>query len=139
MKRDGMERRRAVAEILVVDDQIYIARLLQEELAEEGHSIRAVHDANNVTQHLNGSPVDMVLLDLFLDGPSGWKVLKSIKAEKPHLPVVIFTAYDTYREDPRLSEASAYVVKSFDLEELKGTIANIFDQDEKGGHHGLQL
>jgi DNA-binding NtrC family response regulator len=114
-----------MAEILVVDDQSYVRDLLTDELTEEGHSITTICDPGNLSAHLNGSPVDVVLLDLFLDGPKGWHVLDHIKTENPHLPVVIFTAYDTYREDPRLSKASAYVLKSYDLDELKWTIRRI--------------
>jgi DNA-binding NtrC family response regulator len=115
-----------MAEILVVDDQTAFCNLLEEGLAEEGHSVRVVCDAENIGEYLNGSPVDMVLLDLFLDEVTGWEVLDRIKAEKPRLPVVIFTAYDTYRDDPRLSKAAAYVIKDFDLKELKQAIAHIF-------------
>jgi two-component system response regulator (stage 0 sporulation protein F) len=116
-----------MAEILVVDDQSYVSDLLADELTEEGHSITTISDTQRIWDHLDDSPVDIVLLDLFLDGPQGWKVLDRIKTQNPHLPVVIFTAYDTYREDPRLSKAAAYVVKSFDLNELKGTIRCILD------------
>jgi DNA-binding NtrC family response regulator len=135
-----------MAEILVVDDQTFFTDVLKEALGEEGHCIQAVCDGQEVMEHLNRSPVDMVLLDLFLEEVKGWEVLRSIKADRPHLPVVIFTAYDTYRDDPRLSEAAAYVVKSFDLKELKETISRIFDNgedlresDEKEAHHGIQL
>jgi DNA-binding NtrC family response regulator len=116
-----------MAQILIVDDQMYFKDLLEDELAGEGHTIRAICDAENLTEDLDGSPVDMVLLDLFLDGTRGWHVLENIKADKPDLPVVILTAYDTYRDDPRLSKAEAYVLKSFDLSELKQTIGDILD------------
>jgi DNA-binding response OmpR family regulator len=116
-----------MAQILVVDDQKYFNQLLTEELTEEGHSVRSVHDAENITEHLNGTAVDVVLLDLFLGNLQGWDVLDSIKAEKPNLPVVILTAYDTYREDPRLAKAAAYVVKNFNLDNLKGTISLVLE------------
>lgn len=117
-----------MAEILMVDDQTYFKELLADELAEEGHSISAIHDVENLAERLNRTPVDMVLLDLFLDAHKGWEVLDSIKAERPYLPVVILTAYNTYRDDPRLSEAAAYVVKSLDFKELKQTIAHILEE-----------
>lgn len=116
-----------MAHILVVDDQKSYCHLLEDELTEAGHVMRSVHDAENVAELLHGCPVDMVLLDLFLNGLEGWKVLETIKAEKPRLPVVILTAYDSFRDDPRLAKAAAYVIKNFDLGELKQTIARVFD------------
>lgn len=68
---------------------------------------------------------DLVVLDLYLDGPEGFGLFKDIKRIDPCLPVIIFTAYDSYREDPRLSEAAGYVVKNPDLGELKKNIARI--------------
>jgi len=60
-----------------------------------------------------------------LDGPDGWKVLRDIKRQHPHLPVIIFTAYDSYLDDPRLSQADGYVIKSIDLGELKQKVADV--------------
>ena len=47
------------------------------------------------------------------DGAEGFGLLSDIKRRGPHLPIIIFTAYDTYVDDPRLSQADGYVIKSF--------------------------
>jgi hypothetical protein len=39
--------------------------------------------------------------------------------------VIIVTAYDTFRDDPRLSEADGYVVKSLEFGQLKEKIADV--------------
>jgi hypothetical protein len=44
------------------------------------------------------------------------------------MPVIIYTAYDSYREDPRVSRADAYVIKSTVLDELKDKIADLLAQ-----------
>lgn len=58
-----------------------------------------------------------------------WKMVKTlfheIKRQAPDLPVIIFTAYDSYREDPRLTQADGYVIKSMILDELKAKIADV--------------
>jgi hypothetical protein len=41
------------------------------------------------------------------------------------MPVLIFTAYDSYAEDSRLGQADGYVIKSCDLNELKQRIADL--------------
>ncbi len=85
-------------------------------------------DAESVIGHLRFSRPDLVLLDLYLDGPDGWEVLRDIKNQDPHLPVVIFTAYDSFMDDPRLSQADGYVIKSIDLGELKQKIAEFLNR-----------
>jgi DNA-binding NarL/FixJ family response regulator len=75
----------------------------------------------------------LVLLDLYLDNTSGFTLLGDIKKEHPDLPVVIFTAYDSYRDDPRLSQADGYVVKSVLLDELKESVANLLGRKTASG------
>jgi DNA-binding NarL/FixJ family response regulator len=71
----------------------------------------------------------VVLLDLYLDGFKGWDILDDIKRIAPKLPVLILTAYDTFQEDPRLSQADGYVIKSFvNLDKLKEKLAGVLER-----------
>ncbi len=114
-----------MANILVVDDQPYVGKILSEELACEGHRFSSVSDVDSIRRHLENSRTDLVLLDLYLEGFEGWEVLHTIKKENPDLPVLILSAYDSFAGDPRLSQANGYVVKSFsNFDKLKQTIAD---------------
>jgi len=119
-----MRVRRKMANILIVDDQPCVRQLLSEELVDEGYGVTSVGDAESVRAHLKAWPPDLVLLDLYLDGPDGWDVLRDVKRQNPYLPVIIVTAYDSFRDDPCLSLAEGYVIKSADFRELKQEIAN---------------
>jgi two-component system response regulator (stage 0 sporulation protein F) len=119
-----------MANILLVDDQRCIRELLSEELSGEGYRVHGVGDVALVSGHLRFSRPDVVLLDLYLDEADGFGVFAEIKRHAPDLPVIIFTAYDSYREDPRLSQADGYVIKSMVLDELKEKIAGVL----KGKH-----
>ena len=112
-----------MATILVVDDQACVRELISEELVSDGHRVAMAGDVESVKGHLKFSQPDLVLLDLFLDGPDGIGALHYIKGRYSGLPVIIHTAYDSYREDPRLSGADGYVIKSCVFDELKETIA----------------
>ena len=114
--------------ILIVDDQQCIRELLAEELVSEGYRVQSTGDARSVRGHLRSSRPDLVLLDLYLDGPDGWEVLRDIKRQDPHLSVIIFTAYDSFVDDPRLSEADGYVIKSICLDELKQQVADVLNR-----------
>ena len=114
--------------ILIVDDQPCIRRLLAEELVGGGYRVQSTGDAESARDHLRSSRPDLVLLDLYLDGPDGFEVLRDIKRQDPHLPVIIFTAYDSFMDDPRLSQADGYVIKSVCLDELKQKIADVLNR-----------
>lgn len=114
-----------MANILIADDQYCVQELLREELTEEGYMVQTASDAESVRTQIRSSRPDLLVLDLYLDGPDGFELLRYVKREHPDLPVIIYTAYDTYVDDPRLSQADAYVVKSFDFMQLKQWIADV--------------
>ena len=88
-----------------------------------GWEIISANDPESVRECLKDGAPDLVLLDLYLKGFEGWQVLHDIKSWHPQTPVLIVTAYDNFKSDPRASQAEGYVVKSFThLDELKGSI-----------------
>jgi DNA-binding NtrC family response regulator len=128
-----------MAKILIIDDQQCVRELISEELMFESYRVHSLGDAKSVSGHLRFSQPDLVLLDLYLDEADGFRVLHDIKGKYPQMPVIIYTAYDSYREDPRVSQADGYVIKSTMLDELKEKIADILAQQqtvEAGGDGG---
>jgi len=126
-----------VARILIVDDQTCVRELLAEELTFEGYQVALAGDAKSATGSLSFFRPDLIVLDMRLDDADGFGVFEEIKRQNSDMSVIIFTAYDTYREDPRLSRADGYVVKSLFLDELKEKIAQTLKTKlsvEKGIH-----
>jgi CheY-like chemotaxis protein len=114
-----------MANILIVDDQPCVRELLSEELISDGYRVAAAGDVKSAMGQLQSSQPDLIILDLYLDGPEGKELLRDIKGQNPDLPVIIFTAYDSYVDDPRLSQADGYVIKSFVLDGLKRKVADV--------------
>ena len=115
-----------MAHILIVDDQPHLRELFREEILDDGYSVACAGDADSARMCLKESRPDLVLLDLYLNGFESWDLLHDIKQSDPHLPVLIVTAYDSYRHDPRASEADGYIVKDFDaFETLKQQMADL--------------
>jgi DNA-binding NtrC family response regulator len=119
-----------MAKILIIDDQQCVRELISEELISEGYWVHSLGDAKSVKVNLRFSKPDLVLLDLCLDEADGFGVLHDIKGQYPNIPVIIYTAYDSYREDPRVSRADGYVIKSMAFDELKEKMADILVQQQ---------
>jgi two-component system response regulator (stage 0 sporulation protein F) len=119
-----------MSKILIIDDQPCVQEFLAEELVSEGYRVVTTGDAESVSGYLKFSKPDLVVLDLYLNGPDGIGVLHNIKRRYPNLPVLIFTAYDSYRDDPQLSQADGYMIKSMVLDELKAGIAGLLNRQE---------
>ena len=111
-----------MARILLVDDEEYIRRLYTEELSEEGHKVFTVASGHNLLKRIDSLQPEAVVLDIKLVDYDGLELLQDIRNQHYDLPVILCTAYDTYKEDPKSIAADYYVVKSFDLSELKMAI-----------------
>jgi len=111
-----------MARILLVDDEEHIRRLYTEELSEEGHKIFTVASGHNLLNRIDSLQPEAVVLDIRLVDYDGLELLQDIRNQHYDLPVILCTAYDTYKEDPKSIAADYYVVKSFDLSELKMAI-----------------
>jgi len=113
--------------ILVVDDEKNILKLYKAELEDEGYEVVIANSGIQALELFQSENPDLVTLDIMMPGMDGIQVLRQLKQEKPHIPVIMLTAYD-YRDDFSIWVSDAYVVKSSDLVTLKSTIKQIFEK-----------
>ena len=111
-----------MARILLVDDEEYIRLLYTEELSEQGHKVITLASGHELVRKIGGLQPEVVVLDIKLVDYDGLELLQAIRNKYHDLPVILCSAYDTYKEDLKSIAADYYVVKSFDLSELKMAI-----------------
>jgi DNA-binding response OmpR family regulator len=111
--------------ILVVDDEDNIRLLYQEELRDSGYEVLLAGSAEEALKIVAEEPPDLITLDVKLPGMNGFEFLKELKANQKDIPVILCSAYGTYKQEFQLWASEAYVVKSADLRELKMTIKEI--------------
>lgn len=70
-----------------------------------------------------------MILDIKLLDYDGVELLQEIRSLYHDLPVILCSAYDTYKEDPKTLAADFYVIKSFDLSELKKAVEKAVEAD----------
>lgn len=112
-----------MAKILVVDDEEHIRLLYSEELSEAGYEVITAADGYELTERIEKEKPDLVVLDIKMVDYDGLDLLQEIRNKFYNLPVILCTAYDTFKEDIKSIAADFYVIKSFDLTELKNKIA----------------
>jgi len=111
-----------MAKILVVDDEEHIRLLYSEELSEAGYEVITAADGYELTERIEKEKPDLVILDIKMVDYNGLDLLQEIRNKFYNLPVILCTAYDTFKEDIKSIAADFYVIKSFDLTELKNKI-----------------
>ena len=118
-----------MANILIVEDEPRMRRLLEISLGEEGHSIHAVEDAEKGLAHLRKEAVDLVVTDLKLPGMNGLEFLQEGRHLNAALPFIVMTAYGSVETavDAMKAGASDYVLKPFTMAEMKLVINKELD------------
>lgn len=114
--------------LLVVDDDQSCRKLYESEFADEGYSVVGASSGEEALQMLARSEFDLVILDVKMPGMGGLETLSEIMKAKRSLPVVINSAYSTFKTDFTTWSAEAYVVKSSNLTELKRTVRSVLQE-----------
>ena len=112
---------------MIVDDEKHIRQLYAEELDEEGYQVVTMASGFRIMEKIENEDPDLVILDVRLREYNGLELLKDIKERFSDLPVGLCTAYDSFRGDKKSVDADFYVIRSFDLTELKDNIAHALD------------
>lgn len=111
-----------LADILIVEDETAIARLIALHLRAAGYSTHVCGDGDAALEALRDGHWRLVVLDRMLPGANGMKILRWIKSskEKSHLPVLMVTALGMSSEKVMgLNEgADDYLSKPFEPDEL---------------------
>jgi len=118
--------------VLIVEDNQHQRQLYQEELTEEGYHVIAVGDGKEALVMMRDRRPNLVVLDVNMPGMDGLDTLSHLLEIAHQTPVIIHTAYASYKDSFVSWSADAYVVKSSDLTELKQTARRLL-QDRADG------
>ena len=112
------------ATILVVDDEHLIRWSLDQQLRREGYGVLLAETGAEALQKAQADPPDLVLLDVRLPDADGLEILERLRAANPEAPVIMITAHGGVESAVRAMKLGAkdYVIKPFDMEELKLTV-----------------
>jgi two-component system copper resistance phosphate regulon response regulator CusR len=110
--------------ILLVEDELKVAKALEEGLAAAGYDVAHAATGEDAFFLVSTRAFDLVLLDLMLPGRSGLEILAAIRATNLRLPVLILTAKDSIEDRVAGLDAGAddYLVKPFAFAELLARI-----------------
>lgn len=113
--------------ILVVEDDANQCLLYAEELRMDGYEVVTASHGREALALVEESKPDLVVMDISMPGMDGIESMSRMLAQDHKLPIILNTAYATYKDNFRSWSADAYVVKSSDLAELKAAIRRVLD------------
>ena len=105
--------------ILVVDDEEHILKLYQKVLVDDGFQVKLAKSGEQAIQMAKEEEVNLVVLDIKMEGLSGLETLAELRKNKRNMPIILNSAYSTYKSDFQSWLADAYLVKSANVDELR--------------------
>jgi len=111
-------------QILLVEDNLALARFLELELLSEGYQVTVTYDGISGLTQLRESPPDLAVIDWGLPGVSGLEICRRLRATGNRLPIILLTAHDEVTDRVQGLDAGAddYLTKPFSIEELLARI-----------------
>lgn len=106
--------------ILLVEDEINLARPLHFNLEQEGYDVRTTPSGRKALQLLSSEPFDLIILDIMIEEMDGFEVARRVRQRDQRLPILMLTARTAEADRIHGLEIGAddYLVKPFHLREL---------------------
>ncbi|HEU0138997.1 MAG TPA: response regulator transcription factor [Bryobacteraceae bacterium] len=119
--------------ILLIDDDVELASLMDEFFTGHGYALKAVYDGPSGLQEALSGAYDLVLLDVMMPGYDGFEVLRRLR-EQSRLPVIMLTARTESQSRILGLEAGAddYLPKPFEPLELLARIHAVLRRTRPG-------
>lgn len=114
--------------ILLVEDEKPLCLLYEEELEREGYEVTCAFEADSALELLKKGGFDLIITDIRMPGRDGIELIGSIMGLRHDIPIIINSAYQSYKEDFMTWAADAYVVKSSSLDGLKSKIKELLGE-----------
>jgi two-component system OmpR family response regulator len=119
--------------VLVVEDEVRMARLLKRGLEEEGHAVDIASDGPDGLWMATENSYAAIVLDLMLPGFDGVELCRQLRSQGIWVPVLMLTARDAVGDRVRGLDAGAddYLVKPFSLLELAARLRALARRDDR--------
>lgn len=112
------------AHILLVEDEVKLARFIELELSSDGYQVSVAHDGMTGLSIARETPLDLAILDWMLPGLTGVELCRRLRTTGNKIPIILLTARDEVSDRVQGLDAGAddYMVKPFSIEELLARI-----------------
>ncbi len=111
--------------VLIVDDEPHLRLLYETELRRAGYEVMTAANAEQGLEYVETMDPDLVVLDIRMAGMDGIEALQRILDRDNTIPVILNTAYSSYKENFMTWAADAYVTKSADVDELVQKVSEL--------------
>ncbi|MCO8193317.1 MULTISPECIES: response regulator transcription factor [Anaerofustis] len=120
-------------EILLIEDELKIARFLQLELTHEGYNLTIATEGRDGLIKAMDDKFDLIILDLMLPNLSGIEICRRLRSNNIQTPIIMLTAKSDVSDKVMGLDIGAddYMTKPFAIEELLARIRKILSRSKR--------
>ncbi|MEE9193952.1 MAG: response regulator [Thermodesulfobacteriota bacterium] len=128
-KKEQIESTRK-ANILVVDDELYIGDLIRDSLKDQGHNVTVLNNGEEAIEKFKEHHFDIAFVDYMLPGCSGLEVIKRIRGHNPHTSLILITGSvnSSVAESAVVEGATSFLQKPFTFDQIRNVVSTAIGQ-----------
>ncbi len=115
--------------ILLVEDDKNQCLLYEQELRLEDYEVITAIDGKEALEKVQEQPPDLIIMDINMPKMDGIEAMGKIVSKHKGIPIIIYSAYSSYKDNFMSWLANAYIIKSSDLTELKNKIKELLTKE----------
>jgi DNA-binding response OmpR family regulator len=115
--------------ILLVEDDKNQRLLYEQELGLEGYEIVTAADGKEGLRKVEERQPNLIIMDINMPKMNGIEAMGKVVSKHKNIPIIIYTAYSSYKDNFLSWLADAYIIKSSDLTELKNKIKELLTKE----------
>jgi two-component system, OmpR family, alkaline phosphatase synthesis response regulator PhoP len=121
----------AAKTVLVVEDDESIALGLEMNLASEGYHVLTAVDGEQGLALARTTEIDLIILDVMLPRLNGFELLRTLRSERRHMPIIMLSARGAEMDKVMGLELGAedYITKPFSLAEMLARVKAVLRRD----------
>lgn len=129
-KKEQIESTRK-ANILVVDDELYIGDLIRDSLKDQGHNVTVLNNGEEAIEKFKEHHFDIAFVDYMLPGCSGLEVIKRIRGHNPHTSLILITGSvnSSVAESAVVEGATSFLQKPFTFDQIRNVVSTAIGQN----------
>jgi len=117
-----------MSKILVIEDEKNLRHLYKQDFERDGFDVVTAANATDGLELVQREKPDLVVMDIRLPGMDGLEAMSRLLNTSPRIPVVLNSAYSSYKDSFMSWAADAYIVKSADTGELRTRVRELLTE-----------
>ena len=128
-------------QILVVEDDASLRKLMSAALKQHGYSCHTANDGVEALDVMEKTNIDLIISDVMMPNMDGYELTRQLRRAKYDLPILMVTAKETFedKQEGFIAGTDDYMVKPIDINEMVLRVGALLRRSKMASEHSLVI